>query len=112
MDLTAFAFGVLSAALLISFVILGIQYVAHKRDISAALKHETFALDRARAAELRSAQQIDAMLDRISTEPRLELRPASGSVVIDPKVRKYITDHEADDQAWNEYRESSEDGDE
>lgn len=99
----AFVIGALSASLIIAVVGLLAQRLVHRRSLSAALAHETFALDRARAAELRSAQQIDAMLDRISTEPRLELRPAS-TAVVEPSTRKYIADHPADDEAWNDYR--------
>jgi hypothetical protein len=48
--------------------------------------------------------QVRAILDRVSTEPRIELRPAYHPPTPDTMVRKYIGDHEADDAAWNEYR--------
>lgn len=78
-------------------------------DMASHWRNEAIASEDARkAAELRSAQQIDAMLDRVHTA-ELQLDPASPAVVIDPAERKYIADHVADDQAWNEYR--GEDGD-
>jgi len=48
--------------------------------------------------------QVRAILDRVSTEPRIELRPAYHPPIPDTAARKYIADHEADDAAWNEYR--------
>lgn len=103
MDLTSFVIGGLVVGLLVSVILLIAQRHNHRRSLDAALRHETALLDRARAAELRSAQQVDAMLERISTEPRFELRPAS-TAVADPSQRKYIADHPADDAAWNEFR--------
>lgn len=101
--------GALSAALLIAVVALVAQHHAHKRFVGLALAQETRALDRAAAAELRSAKQIDAMLDRISTEPRLEIRPTATSTEAPSKERIYIADHSGDDEAWNEYRGEEED---
>lgn len=67
---------------------------------------ERQALDRANAAELRSAQQIDAMLERISTAPRLDLDTGRAVHPIDPSERKFFADDDdpLEDQAWNEYR--------
>jgi hypothetical protein len=57
----------------------------------------------------RHEAQVRDLLDRISTEPRLELRPASRTPAPNPDARTYIADHEADDAAWNEYRGDGED---
>lgn len=65
------------------------------------------AEDKAHAAELRSEQQINAMLDRVSTSSRVELIPGSGQV--DLEARKYITDEAHDDEHWNDFRNVPED---
>lgn len=52
----------------------------------------------------RHAAQTQAILDRISTEPRIELRPAPVQPVAAPDTRKYIADHSTDDEAWNDFR--------
>lgn len=52
----------------------------------------------------RHDQQVCEILDRISTEPRLEMRPTTDAPKLDPEARRYIADHEADDAAWNDYR--------
>ena len=44
-----------------------------------------------------------SVLDRVSTSPRLELRPAE-PVTASSGERLYIADHIADDEAWNDYR--------
>lgn len=61
--------------------------------------------DARHASELRSAEQIDAILDRISTSPRLEVLPVTGGDV-DPDERKHFSDFdtEIEQDAWNEYR--------
>lgn len=62
--------------------------------------------DARRAAEIRSGEQLDAMLDRISTSPRIEVLPAKAPPV-NPEERLYFSDadSEAEQEAWNEYRE-------
>lgn len=98
-----FALGAVSAAFLVAVIGLVVQHVYWKRAVGLALAQESRALDRAAATELRSAQQIDAMLERISTQPRLEIAP--GSAQKPPlQERRYIADHPADDVTWNEYR--------
>jgi len=52
----------------------------------------------------RQANLLRDVLGRVSTEPRIELRPAYHPPIPDTAARKYIADHEADDAAWNEYR--------
>lgn len=70
------------------------------------LARETKALDRARAAELRSGAQIDAFLDRVSTAPRLDLDTGRTVPEVDPAKRKYFADDDdpVEERAWNEYR--------
>lgn len=65
------------------------------------------ANDRAHAAEIRAGQQIDTMLDRISTSPRLEVRTGVGTV--DPAKQKYISDSPYMDQVWDDLRGQTED---
>lgn len=60
------------------------------------------AEDAKNAAELRSGEQIDALLDRINTSPRLQVLPA-GAPKVDPTVMTYIPDTLEGDEAWNEY---------
>lgn len=64
------------------------------------MTRERRALDMAHAAELRSHEQIDAMLDRINTSPRIEVRPPLAPKV-DLAERTYIADHDV--AAWNEH---------
>lgn len=78
--------------------------------LAAALVAAVVALVAQRDAHKRSVQQIDAVLARVSTEPRLELRPAASSTKPTTE-RTYIADHPSDDDAWNEYR-GEEGGDE
>lgn len=52
----------------------------------------------------RQAALLRDVLDRISTESRLEMAPAPRALTPEPSTRKYIADHMADDAAWNEYR--------
>jgi hypothetical protein len=52
----------------------------------------------------RQDEALKDVLDRISTEPRIELRPRVPEPITEPSARRYIADHEADDAAWNEYR--------
>lgn len=52
----------------------------------------------------RHDEQMREILGRISTEPRIEFRAAVDAPKTDPAARKYIADHQADDEAWNEFR--------
>ena len=99
--------GALSAALLLAIVGLVIQHFTNRRTVALLMLREARALDSARAAELRSAQQIDALLDRVSTAPRIELRHVEPVPEPDTNAKHYIADHIADDAAWNEYRGES-----
>lgn len=99
-----FVIGALAAALVVALGALVAQVYSCRRSIRLALQQETRALDRARAAELRSEQQINALLDRISTAPRIEVRPTVEAPQVKLDERHYIADHQADDHAWNEYR--------
>lgn len=71
------------------------------------LARETRALDRARAAELRAGEQIDAMLDRVSKAPALTMQPVE--IVPDVKLeqRKYFADDDdpVEQAAWDEARD-------
>jgi hypothetical protein len=58
---------------------------------------------RAFAAETRSAEQIDAMLTRISTAPRLEMRASEDPAPVDPDERVFISDLPTDDEVWNDF---------
>lgn len=99
----SYVIGALSAALLLVIAYHAAYVVASRQAVRLAMARETRALDAAHAAELRSAQQIDAMLDRISTAPRLELQP---DVQIPPVSDEpaYISDEPYHDAEWNKYR--------
>lgn len=71
----------------------------------AGLVTQHFALRRAQA-------QVDAVLARVSTEPRLEIREvASKQPTVNTTAMKYISDEPYHDDAWNEYRGVTADGD-
>lgn len=96
--------GLLAGFLAASLACNLLQYRAHRAAIQAALQHEQRLLDRARGAELRSEQQIDTMLARVSTTPRLEIKEAdTPRPAIDPNERLYISDLPTDDEAWNDH---------
>lgn len=95
--------GLLAGLLAQSLVGIVAAIVAGRRGIRRAMARETAALDAMHAAELRSVKQIDAMLDRISTAPRLDLSE-SKLPTAPTSDRKYIADHAGDDAAWNEFR--------
>lgn len=102
MSIDALVIGVLTGLLIAAGVQAFVARRAYRADVRVALAHETVALDRARAAELRSAQQIDALLDRIGTTPRLEVAPAEHHEAPSPEPQ-YISDLPYMDGAWNEY---------
>lgn len=99
-----FLVGALAAALLVAVAGLVSQHLIYRRLARAALEQETRLLDRIHATELRSAQQIDAMLERISTAPRIEVRPAPAAPTTTPDAQHYITDEPYMDEAWNDFR--------
>jgi hypothetical protein len=103
--------GILVGLLAASLVALVAQWRAHRRSITAALQHEERLLDRARAAELRSDQQIDRMLERVHTAPRLEMTQGATTVAVDPAERTFISDLPTDDEAWNDLTGEAEDED-
>lgn len=105
--MTNFVIGALAAGLVIAVAGLVVQYFANRRSLRLVLAQETRALDAARAAELRASQQIDAMLERIATQPRLELSAAAKASAVDPDATKYITDEPYMDEAWNDYRNAT-----
>lgn len=96
--------GLLAGLLAQSLVGIVVAIVAARKVVRRALVRETAARDQAHAAELRSVKQIDAMLDRISTAPRLDLDTAVKAKPALTSDRTYIADHAGDDAAWNEYR--------
>lgn len=103
--MTLVIIGILAGLLVASLVLNIAQYASTRRTVDAALQHEERLLDRARGAELRAAQQIDAMLDRLHTTPRMTLAEAKVKVPErDSGKRLYITDSPYMDEAWNDYR--------
>jgi hypothetical protein len=54
---------------------------------------------------LRRAQtEFASLLERVRTEPRLELLPHHPKEKIDPQAVRYISDEPYHDHVWNEYR--------
>jgi uncharacterized membrane protein YccC len=98
------ALGALAGLLLASVLINVFQYRIGRVAVKAALQHEERLLDRARATELRSDRQIDAMLARLSTAPRLELSEGEAAATVDLSERTFISDLPVDDVDWNELR--------
>ena len=102
-----FATGLLTGLLVASVIVNIAVTLDRRRQVRAALQHEQRLLDRAAAAEIRSAEQIDAMLDRIRTAPRLELQ-ASAPATVGLAERAYIPDTPDGDEEWNDYRGANE----
>ena len=96
--------GVLAALLAASLIAHVISYFLHRGDILEYKRMLRAASDSVHAAELRSSQQIDAMLERISTAPRLDLSAASAVRPVDPEQKTFISDLPYDDERWNDYR--------
>lgn len=66
--------------------------------------------DRRAGRNLEAArQQLNDVLARVATEPRLELRAAPVAPVVDPQERRYISDEPYMDAAWNEFRGATQD---
>jgi hypothetical protein len=63
----------------------------------AGFATQHFALRRAQA-------ELASLLERVRTEPRLELLPAAPTQKIDPQAVRYISDEPYHDHVWNEYR--------
>lgn len=103
--------GLLAGLLFAALVFSGALWVTRLENTRAWRERAHRAEDAKHAAELRSAEQIDAMLDRISASSRIEL---SGGAVAqaDPSARLYIPDTPDADAEWNDYRgEPAEDED-
>lgn len=97
--------------LLVVSVALNVAYHFDRRRFEHAwLARETSALDRAHAAELRSQQQIDAMLDRVSTKSHLDLAKPVMTVDVDPSLRKawFDDDDPTEHAAWDKVHDSGE----
>lgn len=93
----------LAFGLLLASVMLNIFLYLHRQSLAAVWKQRAIqAEDAKHAAELRSAEQIDAMLARVASR-EITLRPPSPPKV-DIEARRYIPDTIDGDAAWNEYR--------
>ena len=96
--------------LLVVSVALNLYFLTHRHRFEAHwLSRETRALDRARAAELRAGEQIDAILERVHTAPRLDLDTSARVPTINPEARRFFADDDdpVEQAAWNEYRTGS-----
>ena len=102
-----YIFLTIALTLLVVSLVANILFVFTRQRFERSwLARETRALDRAHAAELRAGQQIDAMLERVGTTPRLDLGAARSVPAVDPDARRYFADDDdpVEDRAWNEYR--------
>lgn len=88
--------GILIGAYAAGLVAVFVQGRSHR----AALRDERARAD---AAETRSAEQLDAMLGRLATAPRIEMAPVAVPAAVDPAERTFISDLPTDDEAWNDY---------
>lgn len=93
--------GLLLGLLIASLVTIGVLMYARRLYVEAVETRLQAAEDRSRAAELRSARQIDAMLDRVTTSPRMELRGPSSPPP--SEGTKYIGDTPYHDEQWNDF---------
>jgi hypothetical protein len=94
----------LLAGLLLASLILNAYQRSNEKSLDKAWQFRwREAEDRANAAQVRSAEQIDAMLDRISTSPRLEVHEPAPPLP-DPTERPYISDFPYEDERWNDFR--------
>lgn len=92
------------ATLLVVSLIANVSFFLTRRSVIAEwADRERQALDRAHGAELRSVQQIDALLERVHTAPRLDLEAGQQAVVIDPAARRFFADDDdpVEERAWN-----------
>lgn len=92
--------GLLAASILLNLFLYG-----HRRGLATMWRERAReAEDAKHAAELRSDEQIDAMLARVASR-QIELRPATPVHDIDPDARLYIADTDVSgDAAWNDFR--------
>lgn len=93
--------GLLGGVLFASVLLNVVQHLMLKGVARQSAVHIREANDRARAAELRAEKQIDTMLDRISTEPRIELRTVDTLPPLGDE-KPYISDLQYDDEHWND----------
>src|SRR5687768_12375940 len=98
--------GLVSCVLAVSLVANGALLYGRKLVTAAWSARWREAEDRANAAQVRSAEQIDAMLDRVATSERLELRDPTPEPP-DATERAYISDFPYEDEAWNDLRTST-----
>lgn len=92
--------GGLGGLLLASLVMNAMLWFTRRAPAAEWRARARAAEDRARATELRSSQQIDALLDRVSVAPRMGLQAGAMLGAVDPAVRTYVADE--DDTTWNE----------
>ena len=95
--------------LVISLGVNGYLFFSRRRFEQRWLVREIRALDRAHASELRAAEQIDAMLDRVSSAPGLEIREVVPLHDAEAGERRAFFDDDdpTEQAAWNEYRTGS-----
>lgn len=107
------ALAVVTTLLVVSLAANAFFYFHRSRFEMHWLSRETRALDRARAAELRAGQQIDAMLERVSTAPRLDLDPGKHAVEVDPTAHKFYADDDdpVEQAIWDEAHGDTDDED-
>lgn len=101
--MTAIYLAVVATLLVVSAAINAYYFATRYRTVAYWTQREMKALDRARATELRSAEQIDAILERVHTAPRLDLETGRQAVVIDPDARRFFADDDdpVEERAWN-----------
>lgn len=103
--------GLLSGLLIASLVGNGALYLVRAGAAATWRQRALAAEDAKKAQELRSGEQIDALLDRVRTSPRLEVA-APVTRKVDPDARLYFPDTEDADADWNTYRGEPAVGDE
>jgi hypothetical protein len=47
---------------------------------------------------------LERLVNRVATEPRLELKPIEAEPAVNPEDHHYISDLPYDDDRWNDYR--------
>lgn len=97
-------FGAVLGLLVASLALNGALWFTRYKAADSWRERARAAEDAKKAAELRSAQQIDAMLDRVRSSA-LTLDAAEPDVTIDPTARKFFADDQTDDFAWNDWQE-------
>lgn len=107
MTLLLVGLGVLGGLLIASLALNMMLWYTRREYVADWRRRTREAEDAKHAAEIRSAQQIDAMLERISTAPRLEVAPGRSTAELQEKT--YISDEPYMDDAWNDFRGVPED---